>query len=361
MAKVAIYKDVIENLYSIYKTNGYITESILLDVISDFDMPLDAVDYICDSLLSKGVIIQETFNQNFYDEDYYDRSRTSYNKIFKEIERIDQSTDLFLKYVRNIKPPFYREWQHLIPQAKNGNIYAKNRIIEMYLRIAAKTALMYHNKYKIPLAEAIQDACVGLIIALDKYDTSRNESFITYATWWIRNNILREAPPVNPLVYMPIHVKEKIFLIIELLEQYQENISENGKVYSYFLEVIADSLACSLKKVSTYISYINKFESLEELLAKDECLFSDKCYNSMEIIDNIYHKQISNIILNVLESLSPRARKIILLRFGFFDGKEWTLEEIGSIFNISRERVRQIEKKTIEKIKKKKEILSIWL
>lgn len=352
MARVNIHQTIIEKLHCVYQIKGYVTEDNVLDAIIEYDLPLDEVDYVCDHLLSMGVIIHDdSFEDLDDDEDVYDRSQIDYEKLFQEVVAIDESLAPFIDEISQIKPPQHREWRNLIPQAKNGNLFAKQRIIEMYLRIVVKIALWHHQKYKIPLVEAIQDGCVGLVIAIDKYELGRQDNFSTYAPWWIRQNIIREAPTLNPLVYVPIHVKDKLFSIYGIFEQYNCNQCNCNKVCPEVLKAVSEKLGCSQDEAEEYIKYLNTFASVEELLEKDECVFFDGCIAEEQIFIELNKKESQSSITQVLQTLKSREEKVILLRFGFMDGKEWTLEEVGNEFGVTRERIRQIEKKAIKKLR----------
>lgn len=353
MASISVHQEIIEKLHRAYKIKGYVTEESVFDAIIEHDLPLDEVDYVCDHLLSMGVIIRDASIENSDDdEDDYDRSQTDYDKLFQEVVEIDKSLAPFIDEIRQIKPPQHREWQNLMPQAKSDNLYAKQRIIEMYLRTVVKIALWHHQKYKIPLAETIQDGCVGLVIALDKYEVGRQDKFSTYAPWWIRQNIIRAAPALNPLMYIPVHVKDKLFSIYDILEQcYHCNQCDCNKICSEVLKAVSEKLGCSEDEAEEYINYLNTFESIEELIEKDESFFYDGCAAEEQIFINLNKKELKSTVAKILQTLKPREEKVILLRFGFIDGKEWTLEEVGNEFGLTRERIRQIEKKAFEKLR----------
>lgn len=357
MVSITVHQEIINKLFSTYKTNGYVTEEVVFDTIFEHNLPLDEVDNVCDQLLSMGVIIDDSTSENLdgYEEVDYDRSKTDYEKLFNKIETIDDSLIPFIDEIRQIKPPQHREWQNLIPQAKNGNLFAKQRILEMYLRVVIKIAFSYHQKYKIPLAETIQDGCVGLVIALDKYEVGRQDKFSTYAPWWIRQNILRKAPTVNPLVYFPVHVKDKLFSIYEILENYYGNQWDCNNICSEMLKAVSEKLDCTENEAEDYINYLNSsFDSIEEQMKKGECMFCDSGVAEEQMFIDLYNKELKSVVAKIFGKLNLREEKIILLRFGFIDGKEWTLEEIGNELGVTRERIRQIEKKTLGKLRRSK-------
>jgi RNA polymerase primary sigma factor len=356
MAILTIHQDIIDKIYNVYKTNGYVSEEYVLDVIIEHDISLDKVDLISEQLLSVGVLIQDESVMNSVEviEDTYDRSRTDYESIFNEVVSIDESLIPLIDYIRKIKAPRQRESQNLLPQAKSGNTFAKERIIEMYLRVVIKIALWHHKKYRISLADTIQDGCIGLVVALEKYEFGRQDKFSTYAPWWVRQNIVRNAPTLNPLIYIPVHIKDKLFSIYHLLGKCYCNQNECYYNCSGLKEVVKEQLGCTIIEATEYINYLNPFESLEQLLEKDEAFFSDGNAIEEEILTEINNKELKTNVARIIKSLNSREERVILLRFGFIDGEEWTLEEVGKEFGVTRERIRQIEKKALGKLRSSK-------
>lgn len=355
MASIAITQKVIKKLYDDYIIKGYVTEEHVLNIIIDNDLPLDEVDYVCDYLLSMGVIIRDTSIEKTNDEEEnYDRSKINYGKLFQEVEEIDKSLAPFIEEVRQIKPPQHREFQNLIQQAKNNNPFAKKRIIEMSLRSVIRMAMWYHKKYQTPLAETIQEGCVGLIVALGEYIISKQNTFSTYAPWWIRLNIIRAAPSLNPLIHFSVSIKDKLFSIYDILNQCSYcNKYYCNKTCSEVLKAVSKKLSCSEVKAEEYINYFNTFESFDELMERDESIFDNCTADEDQLFAEIINKEMKKALSKMLQTLEPREEKVILLRFGFRDGKQWTLREIGNELGVTRERIRQIEKKAFERLRHK--------
>ena len=364
MNNVVLHNKIIEKLYNIYKEKGYVTEENVLNEVTENDLPLDEIDYMCDRLLSMGILIKDKPNERVEEDDnVYDRSQTDYEKVFKKVVEIDPSLVHFIDEVRKIKPPQYRECQNLILQAQNGNLYAKKRIIEMYMRVVIRIALQYYQKLKTPLAETIQEGCIGLIIAIEKYDINKNENFSTYAPWWIMQNINRETPTFNPLMYFPVHIKDKLFRLYNILKEYGYQKGNYNDIDSDALDTIIYKTNYSENEIKSYIKYLIPFESIEELMEKDESILSDKCITEEEILTNINKEELKIVVQEILDTLTLREKKILLLRFGLEDDEKRTLEEIGNIFCVTRERIRQIQNEALRKIshKSRKEKLEPFL
>lgn len=203
-----MHEAIVEKLYKKYILNGYITEQLIFTTIDENDIPLFDVEYICDQLLAKGVIIRDDDVSDDSDEEEYDRSQTDYSAIYEKVLEIDPSLTEFIEYVRNIQAPQHREWINLLPQAQNGNSYARTRAFEMYIRVVIKTALLLSQKYNLELADTIQDGLIGLHTAIDKFEFGRQDLFTTYFPFWVRQIIMREAQhAIQPYIFPSISKK----------------------------------------------------------------------------------------------------------------------------------------------------------
>lgn len=344
----------VQQLLSISTSKGYITFDDILDAIDKFKLPLDDVDRISGQLLSVGCIIKETDKQMSIDdseEEFSDRSKLDYEAIYTEVLTLDPLLDNYIKYLRQIPPPALREADNLIYQAKGGNDYAKTRIITMYLKVVVRIALWASKKYKIPITDAIQDGNVGLIIAVDKFEPASEYRFSTYAPWWIRRNISREAPTINPLIYFPVHVKEKLF---ELYDIVLEHICERCNDYDFCGNVVTQVMEKSAVDYSTaykYLEYIYPYSYIDTLLDENnDEIFSDFGLMEYEVLGKISVYQTKDAISKLISHLKPREQEVLLARYGFIDDEPKTLEQVGQVMGVTRERVRQIEAKALRRL-----------
>ena len=333
---------------------GFISEDYIFDVLEENGISLFDVEYICDHLLSKGVIIRGDAPIDDGEEEY-DRSNIDYEEVFKEILEIDDTFADFIEYIRGIKPPQHREWMNLMPQVKLNNMYARNRIFEMYMKVAVRIALVHAKKYQLPLDETIQNAMMGLHVSIDKYENARQENFSTYFPLWVRQYIMRDAQTLNPSVYFPVHVKEKLFSIYDNLEKYYGDIEERTEPGIELLQSIANELECGLDEARKLVEYLVPFESVEELLADEEnkLLFSDNGIGNEDMVKSIEARLDAEVLYETLNTLMPREETVIRMRYGVDFDHEYTLEEVGKALCITRERVRQIEAKAFRKIRRR--------
>lgn len=349
-----MHEGIIEKLYHEYTVRGFISEDYIFNVLEENGMSLFDVEYICDHLLSKGVMIRDDVPVDD-DEEEYDRSNIDYEEVFKEVLEIDDTFTDFIEYIRGIKPPQHREWMNLMPQVKLNNAYARNRIFEMYMKVAVRIALAHAKKYQLPLDETIQDAMMGLHISIDKYENARQENFATYFPLWVRQYIMRDAQTLNPSVYFPTHIKEKLFAIYDNMEEYYGEVEDRTEPGIELFQSIATELECSLDEARQLFDYLVTFESIEELLENEEneSLFSDDGIGSEEMVKSVEIRLDAEVLYERLKTLTPREETVVKMRYGIGFDHEYTLEEVGKELCITRERVRQIEAKAFRKIRRR--------
>ena len=348
-----MHEGIIEKLYQEYTVHGFISEDYIFDVLEENRISLFDVEYICDHLLTKGVVIR---NEALTDdeEDEYDRSNVNYEEVFSEILEIDDTFTDFIEYIRGIKPPQRREWMNLMPQVRLKNAYARNRIFEMYMKVAVRIALIHAKKYHLSLDETIQNAMMGLYVSIDKYETARQENFASYFPLWVRQYIMRDAPTLNPSVYFPFHIKEKLFAIYDNMEDYFGDIENRTEPGTELLKSIATELECSIDDARQLFDSLAPFESIEELLEnkENELLLSDDGVGYENMVASAERNFDTDVLHKKLATLTYREQEVLRLRYGIGYDHECTLDEIGQKFNITRERVRQIEAMAMRKIRR---------
>lgn len=349
-----MHEGIIEKLYQEYTVHGFISEDHIFDVLEENGISLFDVEYICDHLLSKGVIIRDDALTDD-EEDEYDRSNVDYGEVFSEVLKIDDTFSDFIEYIRGIKPPQHREWMNLMPQVKLKNAYARNRIFEMYMKVAVRIALVHAKRYHLPLDETIQNAMMGLHVSIDKYETARQENFASYFPLWVRQFIMRDAPTLNPSVYFPFHIKDKLFAIYDNMEDYFGDIEDRTEPGIELLQSIATELECTLVEARRLFDYLAPYESIEELSENEEneLLFSDDGIGYENMISLVERNFDTDDLQIKLSKLTYREQEVLRLRYGIGYDHEYTLDEIGQKFCVTRERVRQIEAKALRKLRRR--------
>ena len=337
---------IITQLYDCYMANGFITEDEALSLFAAYGTPLHQIDSITEQILAMGVIITADD-----DELSTDRSFTEYNAVYEEFIALAPEFKPFIEYVRNITPPQYLEWQKLIPQAKNGNDYAKNRLIEMYMRAAVRQTLYYSKKFLLPLDDTLQDALTGVVSAIDRYNPAEHMSYNANIQWWITSSITRNCwINCNP-TYFPVHIKEKLLNILkEAKEHFCEHCPDMGSLHCPELIMsLSKKRDWTVEDTERYIYYLLCWESLEQITENEDDI-SDGGIFIDELHDSFIEADKNRILLELLDTIKPREKEVLLYRNGFTEKGALTLEEIGQIFGVTRERIRQLEEKALRRM-----------
>lgn len=353
-----------QNLLALANDKGYLTFDDILEAADTSLLSLSDIDRLSDNLQSLGVLLYETAPEQDDDTDAYsDYSRTDYGAIFSEITSLSDAIIPLIELVKDILPPQFGEVQSLVEQLQYGNNYARERLIVSHLRIALKIALSVSKQYSYNIEDAVSASFIGLMEAVEHFDPNGFSAFQSYASMWIQQNIHRYCTPVWMEYYCPVHVKEKIFPV---LLQYNHNSSTIVVDDSFDPEVI-NEIAAAADMPNSQVERILRFaytqlfghKELDAAPVTEEDLDTErlslfKIDNVEALNDNldeiIERKALRETLDKLLETFTPREQEIIRLRFGF-DGMPQTLEEVGQFFNITRERVRQIENKCIRRLR----------
>ena len=189
---------------------GYITFDNIMDCADRYALPIQDFDWLSNSITTLGVIVFDNVpNQqdNSTNEENDDFAQSDYDLVYNRIVELNPSLTSFVEAVRNITPPQRHEIQKLKYQVVEGNRFARTQMIEMHLRVAFRIALQRSETYDMDIEDAIELACIGLIMAVDKYDPDNSGAFSQYAALWILQNMSREQSTQRPLVYYPVHKK----------------------------------------------------------------------------------------------------------------------------------------------------------
>lgn len=356
MESVKKNQQVIKSLMSDAKRKGYITIDDIFGAIDSVNLLIDDVDRICDILANRGIIIRDGEDTDSVgaqqNEIGYlsDRSKVDYDEIFLRVLDIDESLDIYINNLRHIAPPRVGEEHELIYKAREGNEYARNRLLDMHLKVVVRIALHYFEKYTFPLADTIQNGNIGLIIALNKMPLTPEYRYSSYAPWWIRQTIMRYNNSFCNKHYVPTYLKEKLYQTFDLINIH--NCEECYKTSNYccnnLIQEIAEKISGTKEIAIYYLYLLEEAMSLNEILEdNNDTLLSDNNVFMDILIEKLTYEECKIAIENILNKLKPKEKDIIKERFGLGENKSKTLEEIGSTMGITRERVRQIEKKAI--------------
>lgn len=246
----------------------------------------------------------------------------------------------FLKHISQIiESPFSLSLSHELDRADQS----RQVMIEANLRLVIFLAKKY-RKSGLTILDLIQEGNLGLMKAVDRFDYRKGFKFSTYATWWIRQAISRAISNQATLIRVPVHMYEKVKQVEMINREY---IEKEGTVPT--VKILANHLSMSSDSIEKIIKSIHEFVPIDEI---DEVelwkMFIDPLPNPEDVE---IQASLKRVVLEELSKISPREKEVIMLRFGLSDLEEHTLEEIGQLFHLTRERIRQIEAKAIKKIR----------
>lgn len=330
----------VEYLFSKYKEQGYLTENEMFDYVDEHDLDLSDIQRVTDKLLSLGVIFHDPQKEE------RDAARIDYDSLYgKVIEELPEAKTL-VRYIKSIKPPQRNEWQTLVPQAKNGNLWAYNRMFDMYLRQVLKTAWNYHCAYEIPFGDAFQEGCIGLMYAIGRFDDTEHTSFPTYVTRPIVGHITRacDIPAYQFLPYL-VSSKEDIIKIYNLVENHycqeclcKKQKNECGTLVTEIMSVLNCSREDAIKHLNYYTAHEHEIYNLIDIDAKSP-------------FDLCAQKNLEKVVSEIFSELTETEVTVLKERYGIDCDTPKTLEEVGMAIGVTRERVRQIEQKALNKLK----------
>jgi RNA polymerase primary sigma factor len=339
--------EVIDKLYALYQKNGYINEGDLFDTILELNLPLDEIDRVCDDILSLGIIIRY---DNDDEDDLYDRSRLDYEEIFAKVVKIDEFLKPFIEEVRQIKPPQHREQQNIIKQAKAGNEYAKDRLILMHLKMVIRIALLYYERFDYNLEEAIQDGCIGLIHAYQRYETNRHNNFSSYVTWKVRQNIEYNADLCNGIHFS---TKARGYFQDMISTIRNHNCIECGdfSICPSLLSIISEKLSCNCISDAAQCYYMvsKQYFSVEQILQDElerDVYTAFLIVNPLEIDDESEESNTSEKIKKLLSKLECSVLDLY--------SKGYKYSKIAEVLNRSEKCIDN----TVQRIKSKAKELS---
>lgn len=259
------------------------------------------------------------------------------------------SVQLYLRDIGEIALLSREEEKKLALLAKQGDIEAHRKLIRANLRLVVNIAKRYAN-LGLPFLDLVEEGNIGLMKAVDKYDLDKGCRLSTYASWWIRQAIMRALANQGKIVRIPVYMIEKM----AQMQKVQEELTRKNNRKPTNAD-IAEAMGESVKTVVQIRELLQKPSFLHSTLKEDDmCSLIDMIEDadSLTPLQTMCANMLQDDMLDLLNMLTDREKKILTLRFGLNDKKPKTLEEIGKVFEISRERIRQIELEAVEKLRK---------
>ena len=341
-------KTVIKDLVEFGKGKGRLSTKEILDALGELDFDPEQIEKFYDTLESQGVEIVEDFDEMQLDEAELVKTSEIAELEGGEGISIDDPVKVYLKEIGRVPLLTPEEEVDLAVRITNGDEAAKKRLSEANLRLVVSIAKRYVGR-GMHFLDLIQEGNLGLIKAVEKFDYTKGFKFSTYATWWIRQAITRAIADQARTIRIPVHMVETINKVKKANSQL---LHVNGREPS--ADEIALELEMPVDKVREIMRVAQEPVSMETPIGEEEdshlgdFIPDDDAPAPQEAAN---HTLLKETLGNVLDSLTPREEKVLRLRFGLEDGRNRTLEEVGKEFNVTRERIRQIEAKALRKLR----------
>ncbi len=327
------------------KEKGSITFEELAASLKGLDVDNDSLDELYNALMENNIeVISE---EEATGEKPGEPVILTDNEITKDVN-INDPVRMYLKEIGRIPLLSAEEELALSVKVANGEEDAKNRLAESNLRLVVSIAKRYVGRGLLFL-DLIQEGNIGLMKAVDKFDYDKGYKFSTYATWWIRQAITRALADQARTIRVPVHMVETINKMARIQRQLTLELNREPSE-----EEIAKKMGITVEKVREVIKISQDPVSLETPIGEeDDSHLGDfvKDINAMTPEEYATNEILKEEIKSVLETLQEREQEVLELRFGLIDGTSHTLEEVGKKFNVTRERIRQIEAKALRKLR----------
>ena len=338
--KMVIVKSLIEK----GKKSGILTYKEIMDEIDHIDLEPEQIEKIYEVLESMGIEVQGDMNEVSGVEE----EELELDLSIPEGVAIDDPVRLYLKEIGKVPLLSSEEEIELAKKIEEGSQYAKKKLAEANLRLVVSIAKRYVGRGMLFL-DLIQEGNLGLIKAVEKFDYRKGYKFSTYATWWIRQAITRAIADQARTIRIPVHMVETINKLIRVQRQLLQELGRDP-----FPEEISKVMDLPVEKVREIQKIAQEPVSLETPIGEEEDSHLGDFIPDDDApapAEAAAFTMLKEQLINVLDTLTPREEKVLRLRFGLDDGRARTLEEVGKEFNVTRERIRQIEAKALRKLR----------
>jgi RNA polymerase primary sigma factor len=335
------------------RLRGFVTDLEILHFFPNLEQDINGLEELLDRLEEEGVVVRRG------KEEYLEAEEKEKKKKKENLDQLLKRPDSVQMYLKEIgKVPFLtaKEEKELAKRIEKGDEAAKQKLIRANLRLVVSIAKKYVGRSpNLTLLDLIQEGNLGLFRAAEKFDWRKGYKFSTYATWWIRQAVTRALADQARTIRIPVHMIETITKYEKVRRGLLKELRREPTP-----EEIAKEMGLSVDKVKHIAKIAQKTISLEtpvgdsdeESILADFIKDEEMASPSKEAARALLRERIKEI----LHELTPREQKILSMRFGLEDGVTHTLQEVGEVFGVTRERIRQIEAKALEKIRKHRDI-----
>ena len=338
-------KQVLKELLESGKQKGRLTTKEISDALEELDYDVEQVDKLYDTF--------EAYNIEIVEDDGGESIAPASNEELESVLNtdgisIDDPVKVYLKEIGRVPLLSAEEEVELAIKMSQGDVAAKKRLSEANLRLVVSIAKRYVGR-GMQFLDLIQEGNLGLIKAVEKFDHTKGFKFSTYATWWIRQAITRAIADQARTIRIPVHMVETINKLIRISRQL---LQDKGR--EPLPEEIAEKMDIPVERVREIMKIAQEPVSLETPIGEEEDSHLGDFIEDSEAVapdDAASFILLKEQIEDVFSCLTDRERKVLYLRFGLKDGRPRTLEEGGQHFNVTRERIRQIEGKALSKLR----------
>ncbi len=336
-----------EELVKIGKEKGFITYEDLASTLKGLDLDSDLLDELYNIFNENNIPVVSEDESDGDVEGGIEKVLLDDNILTKDLT-INDPVRMYLKEIGQIKLLTMAEELSLADRIKAGDLTAKATLAEANLRLVVSIAKRYVGRGMLFL-DLIQEGNIGLMKSVDKFDVGKGYKFSTYATWWIRQAITRAIADQARTIRVPVHMVETINKLARVQRQLTLELTHEPTE-----EELAKKMGVSVEKIREIYKISQEPVSLETPIGEeDDSHLGDfiKDEHNMSPEEYATNEMLKDEIGQVLETLTEREEKVVRLRFGLEDGKCRTLEEVGQMFGVTRERIRQIEAKALRKLR----------
>jgi RNA polymerase primary sigma factor len=326
------------------KSKGVLTYKEVMDAFEKIEMPPEQIEKIYDTLEHMGIEVVPEIDDELDEVSADEDPELS----IQEGVTVDDPVRMYLKEIGKVPLLTPEEEVELAKRMEAGEEEPKKRLAEANLRLVVSIAKRYVGRGMLFL-DLIQEGNLGLIKAVEKFDYKKGFKFSTYATWWIRQAITRAIADQARTIRIPVHMVETINKLIRVSRQLLQELGREP-----LPEEIAKEMGMSEDKVREIMKISQEPVSLETPIGEEEDSHLGDFIPDDDApapAESAAFTLLKEQLIDVLDTLTPREEKVLRLRFGLDDGRARTLEEVGKEFNVTRERIRQIEAKALRKLR----------